>query len=102
MELLRSTAPPAEPEPADDAAPVDEEETEGRGGAADAPVASPRPRARRKATNPSKTKARNIRLSDDVHDRLWLLARQRRQTVSAVADELLNKALPRWELKRQG
>jgi predicted transcriptional regulator len=48
-----------------------------------------------------KTRARNIRLSDDVHDRLWLLARQRKQTVSAVADDLLNKALPRWEVKRQ-
>jgi predicted transcriptional regulator len=61
------------------------------------------PKARRKRAAPAgKTKARNIRLSDDVHDRLWLLARQRKQTVSAVADDLLNKALPRWDLKRLG
>jgi hypothetical protein len=40
-------------------------------------------------------------LSDDVLGRLWLLARQRKQTVSAVANELLDKTLPRWELKRQ-
>jgi hypothetical protein len=30
-----------------------------------------------------KTKARNLRLMEDVHDRLWLLARQRKQSVSA-------------------
>jgi predicted transcriptional regulator len=45
---------------------------------------------------------RNIRLSDDVHDRLWLLARQRKQTVSAVANELLDKVLPRWRVERDG
>jgi hypothetical protein len=28
------------------------------------------------------------------------LARQRRQSISAVADELLNRALPRFEVKR--
>ena len=46
--------------------------------------------------------ARNLHLTDDVHDRLFLLARHRRQTVSAVANDLLDRALPRWELKRQG
>jgi hypothetical protein len=49
-----------------------------------------------------KTKARNLRLTEDVHDRLWLLARQRKQTISAVANDLLDRDLPRWELKRQG
>lgn len=98
MELLRSTAP-VEPGAGGQA---EEADMEGRGDAA-ASVESPgRAKVRRKATAPAKTKARNIRLSDDVHDRLWLLARQRRQTVSAVADDLLNKSLPRWEVKRQG
>jgi hypothetical protein len=84
-------------EPADDPA----DEPEGRGdelAPADAPA---KPRARKKSTPSGKTRARNIRLSDDVHDRLWQLARSRRQTLSAVADDLLNKALPRWEIKRQ-
>lgn len=98
MELLRSTAPV---EPAD-AGQAEEAETEGRGDAVSLAEAPGRAKGRRKATAPAKTKARNIRLSDDVHDRLWLLARQRRQTVSAVADDLLNKTLPRWEVKRQG
>jgi hypothetical protein len=30
----------------------------------------------------------------DVHDRLWMLARQRRQSVSAVVNDLLDKSLP--------
>lgn len=57
-------------------------------------------RSRRKAPV-GKTKSRNLHLTDDIHDRLWLLARQRRTTVSAVANELLDKALPRWDIKRQ-
>jgi hypothetical protein len=31
-----------------------------------------------------------------------MLARQRRSTVSAVATELLDKALPRWTITREG
>jgi Circularly permutated YpsA SLOG family len=42
------------------------------------------------------------RIVANIRDRLWLLARRRKQTVSAVADDLLNKALPRWDLKRLG
>lgn len=95
MELLRSTVPAADDDgQADDG--------EGRGDAPGDSSTAPK-RARRARTAPAgKTKARNIRLSDDVHDRLWLLARQRKQTVSAVVNDLLDKGLPRWELKRQG
>jgi predicted transcriptional regulator len=53
-------------------------------------------------TSSSTLKGRKISLPDEVHDRLWLLARQRKQSVSAVANDLLDRALPRWELKRQG
>jgi hypothetical protein len=35
-----------------------------------------------------------------VHDRAWQLARQRKTTVSAVVNELLDRSLPRWEVKR--
>src|SRR5512144_3244933 len=93
MELLRPTAP-AEVEPTASDTP-DEPEAEGRGDQpADAPAAPSRARTRRRTAPVGKTKARNIRLSDDVHDRLWLLARQRKQTLSAVANELLDKTLP--------
>ena len=95
MELLRSTVPAA-----DDDGQADE--GEGRGDASGDSSTAPK-RARRVRTAPAgKTKARNIRLSDDVHDRLWLLARQKKQTVSAVVNDLLDKGLPRWEVKRQG
>jgi hypothetical protein len=87
-------------------APPDEIEAEGRGeGAVEAPDAQPAPAKASRSRRPKpagKTKARNLHLTDDIHDRLWLLARQRRTTVSAVANDLLDKALPRWELKRQG
>jgi hypothetical protein len=74
----------------------------GQGGDA-GPDAPARSRSTRRRTAPAgKTRPRNVRLSDDVHDRLWFLARQRKATVSAVANELLDRALPRWELKRQG
>jgi hypothetical protein len=99
---MRPTAPALAPEPeSDDAGQADE--AEGRGDAAPDLQSSPKRRRPRTTTTPAgKTKARNIRLSDDVHDRLWQLAHQRKQTVSAVANELLDKTLPRWEVKRQG
>jgi hypothetical protein len=48
------------------------------------------------------TNGRKLSLPDDVHDRLWLLARERRTTVSAVAADLLNRALPRFKVEREG
>jgi hypothetical protein len=94
--LLRPTTPP---EPAE----LTEEPTaeEGRGDAA----AESRPaRARRKRppVNGEKTRGRKLHLPDEIHDRLWLLARQKRTTVSAVATELLDKNLPRWRVEREG
>jgi hypothetical protein len=50
----------------------------------------------------SKSTGRKLVLPDDVHDRLWLLARQRRQTVSAVAAEILDRNLPRFKVEREG
>ena len=91
LELLRPTAPPAEPR--DGPSAPDELEAgdpEGRG--------DPAPEVR----PTGKPKARNLHLTDDVHDRLWLLARQRKTTVSAVANDLLDKALPRWRMEREG
>jgi hypothetical protein len=103
LELLRPTAPPAEP--LDGPSAPDELEAgdpEGRGD--QAPEARPTAtRTRRRRPAPTgKAKARNLHLTDDVHDRLWLLARQRKTTVSAVANDLLDKALPRWRMEREG
>jgi hypothetical protein len=44
---------------------------------------------------------RKLILPDPLHDRLWLLARQRRQSVSQVAAEILDRALPRFTVTRE-
>ena len=43
-----------------------------------------------------------LTLPDDFHDRLWLLARQRKTSVSAVATEILDRNLPRFTVSREG
>jgi hypothetical protein len=40
--------------------------------------------------------------SDDVRDRLWLLARQGRQAVSPFSAEILDRNLPRFTVSREG
>jgi hypothetical protein len=100
LELLRPTAPAEAPD--ERPAPPDNAAAERRDDR-DEEAPSPPARVRKKRSAPTgKTKARNLRLTEDVHDRLWLLARQRKQSVSAVANDLLDRSLPRWELKRQG
>jgi hypothetical protein len=99
--LMRPTLPPAEPAddrgtPPDEGSP--EPEAEGRGEAVEeSRPAWPRPT---RAAAKGKTRARNLHLTDDVHDRAWQLARQRKATVSAVVNERLDRSLPRWEVKR--
>ena len=99
--LLRPTTPhetiPPEPDTGPDEA---GDQIEGQGGATEA---KPATRARRKRpVVVGKTTGRKLILPDDVHDRLWLLARQRRQTVSAVAAEILDRNLPRFTISREG
>jgi hypothetical protein len=98
--LLRPTTPhetiPFEP----DAGP-DDADGQGRGDAS--AEAKPAVKGRRKRpVVASKTTGRKLILPDDVHDRLWLLARQRRQSVSAVATEILDRNLPRFQVTREG
>jgi hypothetical protein len=99
--LMRPTTPleTMPPEPiASLEEPVDPGEEQG--GSAEA---KPTTKARRKRPLvASKTTGRKLVLPDDVHDRLWLLARQRRQTVSAVATEILDRNLPRFTVSREG
>ena len=99
--LLRPTTPhetiPPEPEPGPDDA---GDQVEGQGGPTEA-----KPSARTRRKRPvvaSKTTGRKLILPDDVHDRLWLLARQRKQSVSAVATEILDRNLPRFTVSREG
>lgn len=83
-------------------APPDDAEGESRGEAATETNATPT-RTRRKRPAPSgKTKARNLHLSDDIHYRLWQYAKEKNITVSAAANSLLDKNLPRYEVKRVG
>lgn len=102
--LLRPTAPPADPGDAEPA-PLDDVETEGTGETNQTPAptrSAPRSRRKRASTAAADLKARNVRLSDDVHERLFQLARQRKTSISVVANDLLDKALPRYEVKRVG
>jgi hypothetical protein len=42
---------------------------------------------------------RNLRLPDDIYDRLWLTARKRRMSLSAVATLALDGYLPKLEIR---
>lgn len=77
--------------------------SEGQGSAPEpaSEVRSPRPRRRRPAPG-GEVRGRKLHLPDEIHDRLRLLAFQRRTTASAVAAELLDRALPRFVIQREG
>ena len=96
--LLRPTTPletmPPEPDTVDD-------QGGEQGGSTEAKPTAGKTRRKRPVVA-SKTTGRKLVLPDDVHDRLWLLARQRRQTVSAVASEILDRNLPRFTVSREG
>src|SRR5690242_14769033 len=49
-----------------------------------------------------KVEGRKLYLTEDVHFRLRMLAYQRGQKISEVALEVLDKALPRWDVNRIG
>ncbi len=110
--LLRPTRPPeasipagptieGDDEAAEPAEPAESAENQGRGEPAAESKAPARARRRRQPVS-TKTTGRKLHLPDDVHDRLWLLARQRRQSVSTVAAEILDRNLPRYRIEREG
>jgi hypothetical protein len=57
-------------------------------------------RTRSKKTVKTSKEARRLYLSDDVDMRLRLTALARGCSLSDVAEEILGKNLPRWDLKR--
>jgi hypothetical protein len=98
--LLRPTTQP-DTIPAE--VPVDDqadahEATDGQGGGSGAKPAKPR---KKRVPVGGETRGRKLHLPDGIHDRLWLLARQRRVSVSAVAADILDKNLPRYRVERE-
>jgi hypothetical protein len=100
---------PTPPEPADDPAADPRDDAEGQGGATapeprrpasertgSAPRASRRPRKAEKATG------RKLVLSDRVFNRLQLQAIKKGMTASAVAEEVLDRNLPRLRIEQEG
>jgi hypothetical protein len=49
-----------------------------------------------------KVEGRKLYLPEDLHFRLRMLAYQRGQKISECAAEVLDKALPRWDVNRIG
>src|SRR5262245_47947557 len=62
---------------------------------------APRTRKKRPPSN-DKTEGRRLYLSEGVHFRLRMLAYQRKQKISEVAEDVLDKALPKWDVNRVG
>jgi hypothetical protein len=90
---------PTSPEPADEA-------TQGQGGEADAPAEPRASKSRRRPRTAGATKVdesdhgAKLHLTPDVRFRLRMVAYQGGKSLSAVANELLDKALPRWSIER--
>ncbi len=82
--------------------------TTGQGGqdrAEDAPAEAKASRARKKKATAAtgadtSDDGAKLYLTPDVRFRLRMLAYQRGKKISAVANEVLDKALPRWNLER--
>lgn len=91
--IFQSTALAEAPQGGDDIISVDDS----------TPAAKPS-KAKPKAKKPPATGADKdgwkLYLSEDVRLRLRLLAFKRGQKLSTVANEVLDKALPRWTLER--
>ena len=110
--LLRPTAARPDPEP-ESPAEAEPEPRQSRGAAeAEQPEPAPEPkgpsgRNGRKSKVEAKAatggvSGRKLYLPEDIHFRLRMLAYQRNQKLSETAAEVLDKALPRWNVERTG
>jgi hypothetical protein len=101
MKLLTPSVPPAGP-PESGPAETADAEPESRGGTAPESAApAPKKRRRKRAAQAAETAKCGLYLTDDVQERLRQTALQRKTTISAVANELLARHLPEWEVKRK-
>jgi hypothetical protein len=62
---------------------------------------APKP-ARRSRKITSATTDRTIHLPEDIHERLWFLARQQGTTIALLAVDILDRALPRFKVVQEG
>jgi hypothetical protein len=75
-------------------------ESQGRGDGRASAVPKPR---RKKVTAPAeKLNKRGLHLTDSVWDRLQYEAIRRKTTVSAIAGDVLDRNLPRFQVTREG
>ena len=93
--------PPAGVEPAEGQGGVNQLQAED---SAEGKASAPRVRRKRTAgpAAGSKMEGRRLYLSESVHFRLRMLAYQRGQKLSEVAEDVLDKALPKWNVERTG
>ena len=63
------------------------------------PAASSKRRTSRRAAAAAKTKPRSLHLPEDLHELLWLQARRKKSTVSAVATDILRRGLPKLRIE---
>jgi hypothetical protein len=78
---------------------------QGPGQAEDVPVEpagakAPKVRKKKAAASSEKVEDMKLYLTEDVRFRLRMLAFKRGAKISTVANEVLDKALPRWTLER--
>ena len=91
MLLRPSTVPDEGP---DAAAPPDDGSEESRGELAPESQRTPaKPRANTPFAPTGKTKGRKLYLTDDIHDRLWFMARRRKTNVSVIANESARQSI---------
>jgi hypothetical protein len=103
--IFQSTTPP---EPAE-AVPIAPPQPAGQGGALeqiddaggrDSKAARPRKKKPAAAAGSVPVEGWKLYLTDDVRFRLRMLAFQRGKKISTVANEILDRNLPRWTLER--
>jgi hypothetical protein len=63
---------------------------------------APKKRAPRPSSSVEATKPRTLHLSDDVFDRLRLMAAQERCKISAIVERLLNNNADRFSVRKVG
>jgi hypothetical protein len=94
------SAQPQEPAPAVESVQTQEPAIPANKGQESSPA--PKKRAPRPSSSVVETKPRTIHLSDDVFDRLRLMAAQERCKISAIVERLLNNNADRFSVRKVG